>query len=219
MGITRGGAAALLAKAGPRRHGPAPDRPGAAWCDDRCADAACGRSRRAGPGWTPPNTPYCLPRSLRPGECRGVDAGLSHASLPVRATAATKATNATRRRPQRRGSRSARVARRRGHRRRWPNPLAVLPTIPLEVPPTEDARAVTMPGAATAAFRGCASGKTRPRPPEPRRRKRATRRATRRVGQRSTAAEDAGREGCVRSGSGHPLSSPGSRGPAGGRAR
>jgi len=128
-------------------------------------------------------------------------------------------SGATRRRPQRRGSRSARVARRRGHRRRWQNPLAVLPTIPLEVPPTENARTGTMPGAATAAFRGCASGKTRPRPPEPRRRKRATRRATRRVGQRSTAAEDAGREGCVRSGSGHPLSSPGSRGPADGRAR
>jgi hypothetical protein len=49
------------------------------------------------------------------------------------------------------------------------------------------------------------------RPPEPRRRKRAPRRATRRVGKRPAAAEDAGREGCLPSGSGHPLSSPGSR--------
>ena len=95
--------------------------------------------------------------------------------------------------------RAQRVARRRGHRRRWQNPLAVLPTIPLEVPPTENARTGTMPGAATTAFRGCASGKTRPRPPEPRRRKRATRHATRRVGQRpAPAGSVAAAEGCPR---------------------
>ena len=77
-----------------------------------------------------------------------------------------------------------------GYGRRWPNPLTVLPTIPLEVPPTEDARTVTMPGAATTAFRG--RRKTRPRPPEPRRLKRTTRRA----GQRPAGGEEAGREGC-----------------------
>ena len=97
---------------------------------------------------------------------------------------------ATIRRRQRCGSRSARVARRRAHGRKRPQPLTVLPTIPLEVPPTEDARTVTMPGAATTAFRG--RRKTRPRPPEPRRLKRTTRRA----GQRPAGGEEAGREGC-----------------------
>jgi len=70
-------------------------------------------------------------------------------------------------------------------------------------------------GAATTAFRGCASRKTRPRPPQPRRLKRATRRA----GQRPAAAEGAGREGCVPLRKRPSLSSPGSRGPADGRAR
>jgi len=73
------------------------------------------------------------------------------------------------------------------------------------------------PGAATTAFRGCVSGKTRPRPPEPRRPEprrpepRRRKRATRRAGPRPAAAEGAGREGCPSLRKRPSLSSPGSR--------
>jgi len=79
---------------------------------------------------------------------------------------------------------------RRAHGRRRPNPLRVLPTIPLEVhptgSPTEDGRTETMPGAATTAFR--MRRKTTPRLPELRR----SRRKTTRAGNRPEAGRRAG---------------------------